>query len=59
MFTLEDLYKKVVEEKKQKKELSGYDYYKMVRKSTPPPGAAFKDKSKYSRKEKYRDKLSD
>lgn len=54
MFTFEELYNSVVEEKKQKKGLTGYDYYKMIRKPTPPSGAAFKDKSKYSRKEKYK-----
>lgn len=59
MITLEDLYNSVVEEKKQKKELSGYDYYKMIRKPTPPTGAAFKDKSKYSRKEKYKKGYTD
>jgi len=59
MITLEDLYNTVIGEKKQKKELSGYDYYKMIRKPTPPSGAAFKDKSKYSRKEKYKSNHSD
>lgn len=59
MITLEELYKSVVEEKKQKKELSGYDYYKMIRKPTPPSGAAFRDKSKYSRKEKHKGRYSD
>lgn len=59
MFTFEELYNSVVEEKKQKKELSGYDYYKMIRKPTPPSGAAFKDKSKYSRKEKHKNAYAD
>lgn len=54
MITLEELYNSVLEEKKQKKGLSGYDYYKMIRKPTPPSGTAFKDKSKYSRKEKHK-----
>lgn len=54
MITFEELYNTVIDEKKQKKELSGYDYYKMIRKPTPPSGAAFKDKSKYSRKEKHK-----
>lgn len=54
MISLEQLCTSVIEEKKHKKELSGYDYYKMIRKPTPPSGAAFKDKSKYSRKEKHK-----
>ncbi len=36
------------------KEMSGYDYYKSIRKPTAKPGSAFKDKSKYSRKEKHK-----
>lgn len=59
MITLEDLYNSVIEEKKQKKELSGYDYYKMIRKPTPPTGAAFKDKKKYNRKEKFKGSYSE
>lgn len=59
MITFEELYNTVIREKKQKKELSGYDYYKMIRKPTPPSGAAFKDKSKYSRKEKHKGGYSD
>lgn len=55
MITLEELYNSVLEEKRAKlKPLSGFDYYKSIRKPTPPSGAAFRDKSKYSRKEKYR-----
>lgn len=54
MISFENLYNIVIGEKKHKKELSGYDYYKMIRKPTPPSGAAFKDKSKYSRKEKHK-----
>ena len=59
MITFEELYNTVIGEKKQKKELSGYDYYKMIRKPTPPSGSAFKDKSKYSRKEKHKGSYSD
>lgn len=54
MISFENLYNVVLGEKKQKKELSGYDYYKMIRKPTPPSGAAFKDKSKYFRKQKHK-----
>jgi hypothetical protein len=51
----ENLYKDIIQEKKSNpKTLSGYDYYKSVRKGTPKPGAAFKDKSKYNRKEKHK-----
>ena len=54
MITFEELFNIVIEEKKQKKKvLSSYDYYKMIRKPTPSPGTAFKDKSKYSRKSKH------
>lgn len=59
MITFEDLYNSVLAENKQKKELSGYDYYKMIRKPTPPPGTSFKDKSKYSRKQKHRNAYQD
>lgn len=58
MTSFEDLYNSIIGEKK-KKELSGYDYYKSFRKPTPPTGAAFKDKSKYSRKEKHKRSYSD
>lgn len=54
MIVLEDIYNSVIEEEKQKKGLTGYDYYKMIRKPTPPSGAAFRDKKKYNRKEKYK-----
>ena len=54
MISLETLYNLVVAEKKDKT-LSGYDYYKMIRKPTPPTGAAFKDKKKYNRKDKHKD----
>lgn len=59
MLSLETLYNFVVNEKKQKKELTGYDYYKMIRKPTPPSGTAFKNKKKYFRKEKYKTDYSD
>ena len=46
---------KVIEEKRAKlKPLSGFDYYKSIRKPTAKPGASFKDKSKYDRKEKFK-----
>lgn len=54
MTIIEKLYISVLEERKQKKNLTGYDYYKMIRKPTPPPGASFKDKSKYTRKQKHK-----
>jgi hypothetical protein len=45
----------VIEEKRAKlKPMSGFDYYKSIRKPTPKPGASFKDKSKYNRKEKHK-----
>jgi hypothetical protein len=52
----ENLCSVVIEQKSKPKlkPLSGYDYYKSVRKSTPKTGTAFKDKSKYNRKEKYK-----
>ena len=54
MISLETLYNLVIAEKKDKPR-SGYDYYKMIRKPTPPTGAAFKDKKKYNRKDKHKD----
>lgn len=49
----------ILNEKRAKlKPLSGFDYYKSIRKSTPKPGTSFKDKSKYSRKEKYKSDYS-
>ena len=54
MISLETLYNLVIAEKKDNP-LSGYDYYKMIRKPTPPTGAAFKDKKKYNRKDKHKD----
>jgi hypothetical protein len=47
----------LIEEHKKRaklKPLSGFDYYKSIRKSTPPPGTSFKDKKKYNRKEKFK-----
>jgi len=46
----------IIEEKKRAKlkPLSGFDYYKSIRKPTPPSGTSFKDKSKYNRKEKFK-----
>lgn len=45
----------VIEEKRAKlKPMSGFDYYKSIRKATPKPGTSFKDKSKYNRKEKHK-----
>lgn len=58
MISLETLYNLVVAEKKDKP-LSGYDYYKMIRKPTPPTGAAFRDKKKYNRKDKHKDSHTD
>jgi hypothetical protein len=49
----ENLYNNVLSEKKPKP-MTGFDYYKSIRKATPPTGAAFKDKSKYSRKDKHK-----
>jgi hypothetical protein len=49
----ENLYNNVLSEKKPKP-MTGFDYYKSIRKATPPTGAAFKDKSKYSRKAKHK-----
>jgi hypothetical protein len=53
MITFETLYNLVVPERK-KKTLSTYDHYKTIRKTIPPTGTAFKDKSKYTRKAKYK-----
>jgi hypothetical protein len=58
MISFTDLYNLVIGEKKDKT-LSGYDYYKMIRKATPPTGTAFKDKKKYNRKDKYKDSHRD
>jgi hypothetical protein len=46
----------IIEEKNKTKlkPLSGYDYYKGIRKATPPPGTSFKDKKKYNRKDKFK-----
>lgn len=45
--------KEILEEKKPKP-LTGYDYYKSIRKAVPKPGTSFKDKSKYNRREKHK-----
>ena len=58
MISFTDLYNLVIREKKNK-ELSGYDYYKMIRKSTPPTGTAFRDKKKYNRKDKHKGSYND
>ena len=58
MISFTDLYNLVIGEKKNK-ELSGYDYYKMIRKPTPPTGTAFRDKKKYNRKDKHKDSYKD
>lgn len=47
----------IVEKKQKPKELTGYDYYKSIRKPVPKPGTVIKDKTKYSRKEKHRDSM--
>ena len=45
----------IIEGKRAKlKPMTGFDYYKSIRKPTPKPGAAFKNKSKYTRKEKFK-----
>ena len=51
----------IIEEMKRAKlkPLSGFDYYKSIRKPTPPAGTSFKDKSKYNRKEKFKKDYSD
>jgi hypothetical protein len=53
------VYNILLEKKAKLKPLSGFDYYKSIRKPTPPTGTSFKDKSKYSRKEKYKKNYSD
>jgi len=57
---LESICIQIIEEKRAKsKPMSGFDYYKSIRKPTAKPGSSFKDKSKYSRKEKYKKDYSD
>lgn len=58
MISFATLYNLVVAEKKDKP-LSGYDYYKMIRKPTPPAGVTFRDKKKYNRKDKHKDSHRD
>jgi hypothetical protein len=53
------VYNILLEKRAKLKPLSGFDYYKSIRKPTPKTGSAFKDKSKYSRKEKYKKNYSD
>lgn len=47
-----------LEKRAKLKPMSGFDYYKSIRKPTAKPGTSFKDKSKYSRKEKYKSDYS-
>jgi len=47
----------IIEGKRAKlKPMSGFDYYKSIRKPTPQPGTSFRDKSKYNRKQKFTNK---
>lgn len=48
------VYKILLEKRAKLKPLSGFDYYKSIRKPTPPTGTSFKDKKKYNRKEKFK-----
>jgi hypothetical protein len=48
------VYNILLEKRAKLKPLSGYDYYKSIRKPTPPTGTSFKDKKKYDRKEKFK-----
>jgi hypothetical protein len=48
------VYSILLEKRAKLKPLSGYDYYKSIRKPTPPTGTSFKDKKKYNRKEKFK-----
>lgn len=45
----------IIEEKKRAKlkPMTGFDYYKSIRKPTPQPGTSFRDKTKYNRKPKF------
>jgi len=57
---LESICIQIIEEKRAKlKPMTGFDYYKSIRKPTAKPGTSFKDKSKYSRKEKHKNSYSD
>jgi hypothetical protein len=53
------VYNILLEKRAKLKPLSGYDYYKSIRKPTPPTGTSFKDKKKYDRKEKFKKDYSD
>ena len=54
MNIIELVYNILLEKRAKLKPLSGYDYYKSIRKATPPSGTSFKDKKKYDRKEKFK-----
>jgi hypothetical protein len=53
------VYNILLEKRAKLKPLSGFDYYKSIRKPTPPTGTSFKDKKKYNRKEKFKKDHSD
>jgi len=54
----EKAFRTIVEKSiKTPKPLTGFDYYKSIRKPTPKPGSSFKDKTKYNRREKYKKDL--
>jgi hypothetical protein len=53
------VYNILLEKRAKLKPLSGFDYYKSIRKPTPPTGTSFKDKKKYNRKEKFKKDYSD
>jgi hypothetical protein len=53
------VYNILLEKRAKLKPLSGFDYYKSIRKLTPPTGTSFKDKKKYNRKEKFKKDHSD
>jgi hypothetical protein len=48
------VYNILLEKRAKLKPLSGFDYYRSIRKPTPPTGTSFKDKKKYDRKEKFK-----
>lgn len=54
MNIIELVYNILLEKRAKLKPFSGYDYYKSIRKPTPPSGTSFKDKKKYDRKEKFK-----
>jgi hypothetical protein len=53
------VYNILLEKRAKLKPLSGFDYYKSIRKPTPPTGTSFKDKKKYNRKEKFKKNYSE